>query len=257
MEPLYTFCGAQWTFKKCRWSTSLWTSKHTKHVRLFQTSPIISFCLFTQSAEYKHLNRSEKVWRFRREFEASPSIHSKIWKKKLYLLKSSYLTVRWNESAAAKSALIDQCFHRVLQEHNATIWLRFTPIVMSFPHFSIFHCYGMSSTIWKNDCQFVFRECLHSTIEEKRSITNIFLHYSIISNSFIFTIKSIVEWRRWEINSNIIKSVPASLLHDFFLHQKILSIVHRFWWRWSFNFPLPSFLSSSRSKKARERKKIH
>jgi hypothetical protein len=122
-------------------------------------------------------NASQKALKFRREFKTYSSKDAKIWKKKLYSLNKGYLTAHLQDLSPVHAAIIHDCFKRALFELNPNYLVT---AYTSCQNFSNLLNIDMARNIihdLKNGCSQFSCQCLYSTGDGIKSISNIFLHH--------------------------------------------------------------------------------
>ena len=122
-------------------------------------------------------NASKKALRFRQEFKQSVSMNGKILKEKLYSIKKGYLSLRLPDVPNADHHRIQDYFQR------ASVYQKPDYIITAYTicqHFSHLLNTDMARNVihdLKNGCSKFCCDCLYSTEDGTKSITNILLHH--------------------------------------------------------------------------------
>ncbi|CAF1154380.1 unnamed protein product [Rotaria sp. Silwood1] len=123
-------------------------------------------------------NASQKALRFRRELKPSTSINKKVLKQKLYSIKKGYITARLQDASVADGERINDYFKRALFQQDPhyiitayTICQNFSELLNKDMARNVIHDL-------KNGCSKFSCDCLYSTEDGTKSITNILLHHS-------------------------------------------------------------------------------
>jgi hypothetical protein len=122
-------------------------------------------------------NASQKALRFRRELKPSTSMNEKNLKQKLYSIKKGYINVRLQDVSTVDCSRIYEYFKRALAQQDPFYIITAYTICQ---HFSELLNKDMARNVihdLKNGCSMFSCDCLYSTEDGTKSITNILLHH--------------------------------------------------------------------------------
>jgi len=169
-------------FKRSKSSRFAFLHRLYKTSILSSSKDIYDSCsLFNDNTFYEwelvDRNASQKALRFRRELRPSTSMNEKDLKQKLYSIQKGYINTRLENICTVDIARIHDYFNRALLQQEPhyivtayTICQNFSELLNTDMARNVIHDL-------KNGCSKFSCDCLYSTEDGTKSITNILLHH--------------------------------------------------------------------------------